>query len=227
VWTTAVNAENPGAVINELVYEKRFGARSQIEIKMPFGFAEGPAAAAGEATPGWGAVLGDLSVGLKHAVAHNDQSIFSIAAEVKLPTGDVDRGVGADAVVLEPFVAFGQALPGDGFLHFQGGVELSTDTDATDHEAFWRAAVGKTLTSGEFGRAWSPMIEIVGSRDLVDGADVEWSLVPQMQITLNTRQHIMLNVGVLVPVSNADARPTRLMVYLLWDWFDGGFFDGW
>jgi hypothetical protein len=24
-----------------------------------------------------------------------------------------------------------------------------------------------------------------------------------------------------------DTRSTRLLVYLLWDWFDGGFFEGW
>jgi len=233
VWTTTVNAEGPGAVINEFVYEKRFGARSQIEIKVPFGFAESvsPRSAGGDPTvepdSDWGAVLGDLSIGLKQTLAHNDRSILTVATELTFPTGGVDRGLGADAFRIEPFVAFGQILPGDSFLHFQGGVELSTDREALDHEAFWRAAFGRTFTSGELGRAWSPMIEVLGSVDLQDGSRVTWDIVPQMQVTLNTRQHVMLNVGVRLPLTDADQRHTQLLVYLLWDWFDGGLLDGW
>jgi hypothetical protein len=30
-----------------------------------------------------------------------------------------------------------------------------------------------------------------------------------------------------VPMTDGRTRPTRLAVYLLWDWFDGGFFEGW
>jgi hypothetical protein len=37
----------------------------------------------------------------------------------------------------------------------------------------------------------------------------------------------MLNVGVQVPVTERAGRPTRVMAYILWDWFDGGLFDGW
>jgi hypothetical protein len=52
-------------------------------------------------------------------------------------------------------------------------------------------------------------------------------MVPQVQITLNTRQHIRLNVGLRVPLNETSERSTEFVVYLLWDWFDGGFFDGW
>jgi hypothetical protein len=30
-----------------------------------------------------------------------------------------------------------------------------------------------------------------------------------------------------MPVNLREGRSTRFMVYLLWDWFDGGLFDGW
>lgn len=230
VWTTGVSTESPGAVVNEIVYEKRFGRRSQIEVKLPFGFAESPTGrldADGTPETDWGAALGDVEVGLKHALAYGDRSIFSVATALILPTGDVERGFGADALRVEPFAAFGQILPGDGFLHLQGGVELSTDTDAAAHEAFWRGAVGRTFTSGEFGRAWSPMIELLGATELEEGSELEWDLVPQMQVSLSTRQHVMLDIGVRVPLTRTAARPTELVVYLLWDWFDGGLFDGW
>ncbi len=127
----------------------------------------------------------------------------------------------------EPYVALGQILGSDGFVQFQGGFELSTDTARAVHEAFWRAALGRSLSEGEWGRTWTPMVELLGARELESGAPVEWALVPQVQVTLNTRQHVMLDVGVLVPLDHRGHRPTRLVVYLLWDWFDGGLFDGW
>lgn len=40
VFTTEVNSEGDGEVMNELVYEKRFGARNQIEVAVPFGWRE-------------------------------------------------------------------------------------------------------------------------------------------------------------------------------------------
>jgi hypothetical protein len=37
----------------------------------------------------------------------------------------------------------------------------------------------------------------------------------------------MANLGVRIPVTDADVRQTQVLFYLLWDWFDGGFFAGW
>ena len=70
------------------------------------------------------------------------------------------------------------------------------------------------------------MVEILGARDLESGADTHWDIVPQFQVTLNTRQHVMLAVGVRMPLDDS-TRDTRYVAYLLWDWFDGGLFDGW
>lgn len=70
------------------------------------------------------------------------------------------------------------------------------------------------------------MLEAVATRAL-DGGGTDVDLVPQMQVTVNTRQHVMINLGVRLPVTDADARNTRVLFYVLWDWFDGGFFDGW
>ncbi|WP_420464180.1 c-type cytochrome [Candidatus Palauibacter sp.] len=226
VWTTGVNAEGAGAVINELLYEKRFGSRNQIEVALPFGFAESPAAPVGrDAGPAsdWGVGLGDIEVGYKRALVHNLATIFSFGTELKLPTGDEERGIGEGEFRLEPFLALGQILPGDGFFHLQAGAEFLGETT----EGFWRAVLGRTFTSGEFGRSWSPMIEVLGSADVGEGSRSQWDLVPQMQVTLNTRQHVMLNVGVRFPLTDSDARSTQFLVYLLWDWFDGGLFDGW
>jgi hypothetical protein len=71
------------------------------------------------------------------------------------------------------------------------------------------------------------MLELLAARELEGGATTHWDLVPQMQITLNTRQHIMVNAGVRFPVNDREDRDTQVLMYLLWDWFDGGFLDGW
>ena len=113
------------------------------------------------------------------------------------------------------------------FLQAQGLVELSTQPRVAEHEVAWRAALGWSWSQGQWGRTWSPMVEVLGDVELENGSTAHWDVVPQLQVTLNTRQHVMLNIGVRLPVNDTNTRPTRLMVYLLWDWFDGGFFQGW
>jgi hypothetical protein len=173
--------------------------------------------------------VGDVALAFKRALLHSlrSGSILSVTGEVILPTGNEDRGFGKGTVVFEPFVSFGQVLPSEFFLHSQGGVELPHDTDRAEREGFWRLALGRTFTQGDFGRAWSPIVEVLGTREFGSGEDVHWDVVPQCQVTLNTRQHVMLNVGVKLPVTDSSTRETQILLYLLWDWFDGGFFEGW
>ncbi len=129
--------------------------------------------------------------------------------------------------MFESFLAAGAALPRAGFLQFQGGVGLPVHLARASREAFWRGVLGATIRERQFGRAWSPMLEVLGAKELVAGAPTDWDLVPQMQVTLSTRQHIRLNVGARVPANRAGVRQTELRAYLLWDWFDGGFRQGW
>ena len=67
------------------------------------------------------------------------------------------------------------------------------------------------------------MVEVIGRAE--DG-DIEWDLIPQLQLSLNVRQHVLANVGLLVPV-NDNFRPKQFFFYILWEWFDGGLLDGW
>ena len=166
---------------------------------------------------------------VKRALFHSldTGSILSVAGEVVLPTGKESAGLGKGATIFEPFVAFGQILPADGFLQLQAGIELPTNNRRAEKEAFWRAALGKTFTEGRFGRAWSPMVELLAARGLEEGSTVHWDLLPQMQVTLNRRQHLMINAGVRMPLNDRSGRNTQVITYFLWDWFDGGLLDGW
>jgi len=222
VLSSSIDLENEGGIMNKLVYEHRFGARNQLELVVPFGYLETPGG-------GWiGGNLGDVAVGVKRALWHNLESgsIFSVTGEVIMPTGEQSAGFGKGTVIFEPFISYGQFLPAGSFLQIQSGVEIPALQDKAENEAFWRAALGTSLTQGRWGRVWSPMVEILGSTELEPGAPVHWDLVPQMQVTLNKRQHVMMNVGVRIPADDP-SRDTQLMVYILWDWFDGGFFEGW
>jgi len=223
VWSTSVALDGPGEVVNELVYEHRFGARNQIELKLPF-------AAAHEPEEDWKFGAGDLGIGVKRAMYHNLErgSIFSAAAELVIPIGDESSGAGSGLWKFEPFVSFGQIFRADSFLQAQAGLELPFDVDA-EREAFWRLVLGKTWAQGPggFGRAWTPMVELVAARPLEADEATHWDLVPQMQITLSTRQHIMFNLGVRTPLNAREGRSTQLVFYFLWDWFDGGLRDGW
>ena len=48
-----------------------------------------------------------------------------------------------------------------------------------------------------------------------------------MQVSLSKLQHILINVGVRVPVTQRTGRTTQFLTYVLWDWFDGGLFQFW
>jgi hypothetical protein len=119
-------------------------------------------------------------------------------------------------------------LPRDSFLQFHAGFELPADADRASNEAFWRMAAGRTFAQDDgAGRAWSPMIELLGARDLEDGAATTWDVVPQVQVTLSKRQHIMISGGVQIPLNQRKDRGARVVTYFLWDWWDGGLRDGW
>lgn len=223
VTTVTVDLEGDGAVLNEFLYERRFGPVNQLEVKIPMGFIK-------QNDGDWASGIGDLTIGVKRALLHSLESgsILSVGGEVKLPIGNEDDGFSKGTTVLEPFMSFGQILPNDWFMHLQGIGEFVTDGDKGDPEAKWRGVIGRTWTRGRFGRAWTPMVEVLGQAEFADlDTVVDWDVVPQFQVTLNKRQHVMLNIGARVPLTHTGSRSTQLMIYLLWDWFDGGFFEGW
>jgi mono/diheme cytochrome c family protein len=226
---TASVSEDIDQISGEFIYEQRFGPRNQVEIKVPFGWSQMTVLGEPDQKTDWASSLGDVAVGVKRAIFHNWKrgSIFSAAAEIVLPTGDEARGFGKGTFVFEPFISFGQILSAEFFIHSQAGLEIPAKTENAENEAFFRLVLGRTFTSGSWGRAWSPMIELLASRELVSGEKINWDVVPEIQVTLNKRQHIMFNIGVRIPVNNTSGRNVSIAAYLLWDWFDGGFFEGW
>jgi mono/diheme cytochrome c family protein len=204
VMTATFGGLTSGAVSRVFLYERRVGRRGQYEI-----FARD---------------VDEVGGAYKHVLldSRRSGSIFSGGGEIKIQRG---------GPVFEAFATLGQALPAvpvirDGFVHAHTGIEAPADADAS-REVFWRLAVGKSFIENSWGRAWSPMLELLASRSLHAGAANEWDLLPQMQVSLSTRQHVLLNAGVRVPLTQQSTRRTSVLMYVLWDWFDGGLFSGW
>ena len=71
------------------------------------------------------------------------------------------------------------------------------------------------------------MAEFIYDRDLVSGAKNNWDVIPEIQIPLSKRLHILGGLGLRIPVNNTADRSKQLMFYVLWDYVDGGVTKGW
>lgn len=210
-----------GSTVTKVIYERRFGPLNQIEVILPLASEEG---ADNRRVTG----IGDIALEYKRTLTHSlaRGNIVSVTGEMVLPTGSEAKGLGGGTAVFEPFVTFGQLLPGNSFVQAQAGFGFPVKS-GHDNEVFWRVAAGRTFEQQRFGRLWTPMLELLAARPLASGAAIEWDLLPGAQATLTTRQHVRVAGGVRVPVTQAKDRRTSVIVYLLWDWYEGGFFRGW
>lgn len=213
---------NPGYNHN-LIIEKRLGAITNMELRMRGNFSK-------QASGSWLGSVGDVSIEFKRSLLVNNKTgtLLGWGHELTLPTGNTNLG-GNGMVQWEEFLTLGQILPKKSFIQQQIGIEGPPFRRHQNKlSAYTRTAVGKTfLADRGFGRQFSLMNEFVASRSF--GPNVRWKadIVPQAQISLSRRQHMRLGVGVTIPVMNTPGRSTGLNFYLLWDTFDGGFFEGW
>jgi mono/diheme cytochrome c family protein len=220
VITGSINAH--GTTATSVIYEKRIGASAMMEAIVPFDFTHDSGT--------WSSAFGDLALGYKQKLFHSLKkgSIFSVGGELIVPTGDPTLGTGGESTVFETFATFGQLLAADSFLQVHTGVELPAHSDKLPRAYYLRAAIGKTFsTDGGHGRRWSPIVEFIADRELVKGALTNWDVVPEIQIPINKRMHILGNVGFRIPANNAADRPKQMMFYVLWDWVDGPLTQGW
>jgi len=222
VLAGSINANGSPGVTTTAFYEHRIGASAMVEIAIPYTFTH----EAGD----WGASFGDLALGYKRKLFHSLKkgSIFSAGGEIIAPTGNTVLGTGGESTVFEAFATFGQRLPADSFLQVHTGVELPAHPDDLPRAYYLRTAIGKTFsTAGGLGRRWSPMVEFIADRDLVSGATTNWDLVPEMQIPMSKRMHILGSIGFRIPANNTANRQKQVMFYVLWDWVDGPLTQGW
>jgi mono/diheme cytochrome c family protein len=225
VLTTSVDTRRGPDFSNTLAFEYRIDGRNQLEVSAPI-------TSLHQETGGYATGLGDLAVGLKHVFFWNLDatgkrgSILAVQGEVILPTGNAAKGLGTGELTFGVFASYDVLLPASSFLQLQAGGAFPLHTETTPISVYARGALG-TSFSHNFGRQWSPIVELAASRDLRDGAAIDWTLVPELQVTLSARQHVRAALGYQVALNDIEHRPNQVTLYLLWDWFDGGLLEGW
>jgi mono/diheme cytochrome c family protein len=222
VLSTSFNAQGAPGGVTHIIHEQRFGMNNQIEVDVPINFQD--------QNHTWYGGVGDTTLGVKRVMFSSLQSgsIFSLQGSIILPTGNKERGFGTGTTTFETFAAFDQLFSTNTFIQTQFGAELPRHTDIAPQSIFFNTAVGQSFAADHgLGRLWSPMVEFVAARDLVDHPRTNWDVVPQMQVTISKRQHIKADLGVRVPVNNTAGRQIQIVFYLLWDWQDGRLNEGW
>jgi mono/diheme cytochrome c family protein len=222
VISSSINAEGAPGLVSHIIHEQRFGKKNQLEIDVPLNFQD--------ENHTWYGGVGDVTFGLKRVMFSNLHagSILSLQGSVIVPTGNRQRGFGSGTTTFETFAAFDQLFPTNTFIQTQLGADLPRHTDIASQAIFFNTAVGQSFASQHgLGRLFTPMMEFVANRDLVDGAKTDWDILPEMQVTISKRQHIRADLGVRVPVNNASGRSRQIVFYLLWDWQDGRLNEGW
>ena len=144
-----------------------------------------------------------------------------------MPTGKDEIGVGEGVTIWEPFAMFAKGLGANGFVQLHGGYMASSNRTNVENSTYLRQAWGYTYAQDHgFGRAWTPMAEVLWSKESHGGPSVV-DIVPQMQVSLTKLQHILISLGVSVPATGREGRHPQFLTYFLWDWFDGGLTQFW
>ena len=87
-------------------------------------------------------------------------------------------------------------------------------------------AFGESLSEQDIDNVLAYIKTLGGEHDCKNA--VQWSVLPQARIGLNRRGNIALNAGVELPLNDRDGRyDWRAYVYFIWDFADGGLFEGW
>jgi len=222
VISTAINAHGAPGFTTDIIHEQRFGKHNQIEVDVPLMFQS--------QNHTWYGGVGDVTMGVKRQMwsSLRNGSILSLFGGVIVPSGNKERGFGTGTTTFEMYAAYDQLFPTNTFVQLQAGATLPRNTEIAPQTLYWRTALGQSIAANHgLGRLWTPMVEFVAARDLVDQARTNWDVVPEMQVTISRRQHIRANIGFSKPFTNTASRPSQVVFYLLWDWADGKLTKGW
>lgn len=221
VLSTAVNATGAPGLKTDFIHEEAFGTKGQLEVDVPWDYQDQNHA--------WDSNVGDITFGWKQVMYSNlhTGSIFSLQGGILPPTGSTKLG-GNGTTVFEPFAAFDQLFKTNTWVQFQMGADLPRHPNITPQSLFWYTTLGQTIAQDHrLGRQWSPMVEFLATRDLESGAKTDWDILPEMQVTVSPRQHIRADIGVRTPFTDTAGRTPLVYFYVLWDWADGRFWNGW
>ena len=170
--------------------------------------------------------FGHFEPGFKYVLKHDRRSGFiaTLGGNLGVPLNS-----GAEWELL-PYLAFGKILGDQWTLQGSGRLKLSLEN--SDHSSAEFAGIVHWVHT-PWPRNIFPAVEVVAEVPFERGTGpgrkdaVQFSILPQARIGLNKRGNIALNAGVELPVNDRDRYDWRAYIYLIWDFADGGFFEGW
>lgn len=199
---------------NTLEYEFRIGQRFQGILEVT------------HEVEGSHSEFGHFEPGFKYVLRHDQQRgcIFTLGGNLGIPLNS-----GADWEFL-PYLAWGKILADQWTLQSSARLKLSLE-DSDSSSAEFAAIMHWVHTP--WPRSVFPALEVVAEVPFERGMGperedaVQWSLLPQARIGLSKRGHVALNAGLELPLNERDRYDWRAYIYLIWDFADGGFFEGW
>ena len=217
-----MRADAPG-LETHVIHEQAFGTKGQLEVDLPWDFQNQNHA--------WDNHVGDMTFGWKQVMYSNlrSGSIFSAAGRDSTADREHEAGRRRNYHRLSRLPHSISSSRANTWVQFQMGADLPVDTRNIPPRASSgiRRSGRRSRQDHRLGRQWSPMVEFLATRDLVDGAKTDWDIMPEMQVTLSRRQHVRANVGVRAPVTDTAGRSPQVYFYVLWDWAEGHFWNGW
>ncbi|MCG8380189.1 MAG: cytochrome c [Proteobacteria bacterium] len=171
--------------------------------------------------------IDQIEPGIKHVVYEN-QSIQFITSVGVLFAIKTEESSSSNEFI--PYIATAKRITDS--ITFQGTARSTLPTDEFSKGNVELSGV-MHWSPGVWPQSINPGMELVASFPIDRGTGAgnksfsRLSLIPQAQIGLNKRGHIMLNLGVEVPLNDTDRYDYRAYAYLIWDFADGGLFDGW
>lgn len=199
---------------NTLEYEFRIGERWQGVLEVT------------HETEGGDGEFGHFEPGFKYVMMHDRQAgyIFTLGGNLGIPlNGDAEW----EAL---PYLAYGKIL-NDAWT-FQGSGRLKMSLEDSDHGSAEFASIVH-YTHTPWPRSVFPGLEVVAEMPFERGSGpgkksaVQVSVLPQVRIGLSKRGHVAINAGVELPLNDTERYDWRAYAYLIWDFADGGFFEGW
>jgi mono/diheme cytochrome c family protein len=199
---------------NVLEYEFRIGQRAQGVIEVT------------HRTQGGETEFGYFEPGFKYVLDHDKRAghIFTLGGNLAVPLNSDDNWL------LLPYLALGKILAEEWTL--QGSARLKLDLKDSDRHAAEFAGIVHWVHT-PWPRSVFPALEVIAEVPFESGTGedrkdaVQFSVLPQVRIGLNRRGHVALNAGLELPLNDTDRYDWRAYVYLIWDFADGGFFEGW
>jgi mono/diheme cytochrome c family protein len=215
VWKQRyTDREGSNAWKNTLEYEFRIGQRFQGVLEVT------------HEVEGSHSSFGHFEPGFKYVLRHDARGGF-----IATLGGNLGVPLSSDADwELLPYLAFGKILGDTWTLQGSGRLKLSLE-DSDDSSAEF-AGIAHWVHS-PWPRNVFPGLEVIAEVPFERGAGpvkkeaVQFSILPQARIGLSKRGHVALNAGVEVPLNGRDRYDWRAYVFLIWDFADGGFFQGW